>query len=127
MSSSYVDGGQWLAQDDVDHYEWLVVLGVIAAFFAAFGIGANDVANACAPPPLSLTQPEATFMILHHCSARRFATSVGSKALTIRQACMIAVVMEFIGATFLGDVAPAAPLGCRITIPSASHVRMCRR
>merc|ERR1712226_1108240 len=77
MSSSYVDGGQWVAQDDVDHYTWLVVLGVFAAFFAAFGIGANDVANA-------------------------FATSVGSKALTIRQACMIAVVMEFIGATFLG-------------------------
>ena len=34
--------------------------------------------------------------------ANAFATSVGSKALTIRQACAIAVVMEFIGATFLG-------------------------
>ena len=65
------------AQDDPEHYVWLVVLGVFAAFFAAFGIGANDVANA-------------------------FATSVGSKALTVRQACAIAVVMEFIGATFLG-------------------------
>lgn len=63
--------------DTVDHYVWLVVLGFFSAFFAAFGIGANDVANA-------------------------FATSVGSKALTIRQACMIAVVMEFVGATFLG-------------------------
>jgi len=63
--------------DDPEHYVWLVVLGVFAAFFAAFGIGANDVANA-------------------------FATSVGSKALTVKQACAIAVVMEFIGATFLG-------------------------
>ena len=41
---------EWIIQDDVDHYTWLVVLGVFAAFFAAFGIGANDVANACAPP-----------------------------------------------------------------------------
>ena len=62
---------------DPDHYLWLVVLGAFASFFAAFGIGANDVANA-------------------------FATSVGSKALTVKQACAIAVVMEFIGATFLG-------------------------
>ena len=34
--------------------------------------------------------------------ANAFATSVGSKALTVRQACAIAVVMEFVGATFLG-------------------------
>ena len=27
-------------------YEWVVVFGAIAACFAAFGIGANDVANA---------------------------------------------------------------------------------
>jgi len=67
----------YLAQDDPEHYLWLVVLGFIASFMAAFGIGANDVANA-------------------------FATSVGSKALTVKQACAIAVVMEFIGATFLG-------------------------
>lgn len=66
-----------MTQYDMEHYTWLVVLGACASFFAAFGIGANDVANA-------------------------FATSVGSKALTIKQACVIAVVMEFVGATFLG-------------------------
>ena len=54
-----------------------MVLGAITAFMAAFGIGANDVANA-------------------------FATSVGSKALTVKQACALAVIFEFLGATFLG-------------------------
>ena len=34
--------------------------------------------------------------------ANAFATSVGSKALTVRQACCIAVVMEFVGACFMG-------------------------
>ena len=42
----------------VSDYEWIVVAGAIGSFFAAFGIGANDVANA-------------------------FATSVGSRALTV--------------------------------------------
>lgn len=58
-------------------FTWIVVLGAIAAFFAAFGIGANDVANA-------------------------YATSVGSKALTVKQACALAIIFEFLGATFLG-------------------------
>jgi sodium-dependent phosphate transporter len=63
--------------DDVEHYTWIVVLGFFASFYAAFGIGANDVANA-------------------------FATSVGSKALTIKQACFIAVICESLGAILLG-------------------------
>ena len=37
---------EWVAQDDTGDYVWLVVFGVIVAFTAAFGIGANDVANA---------------------------------------------------------------------------------
>jgi len=41
-------------------YLWIVVVGGFFAFFAASGIGANDAANA-------------------------FATSVGSKALTLKQ------------------------------------------
>lgn len=59
-------------------YEWIVVAGAVTAFIAAFGIGANDVANA-------------------------FATSVGSKAITIRQACFLAVVFEVSGAVLLGS------------------------
>ena len=33
---------------NLDAYEWTLVVGGIFAFFAAFGIGANDVANAYA-------------------------------------------------------------------------------
>lgn len=66
-----------MSGSDVSEYEWIVIFGGFIAFFAAFGIGANDVANA-------------------------YATSVGSKALTIMQACFLAVIFEFLGAFLAG-------------------------
>eukprot|EP00878_Enallax_costatus_P004065 GHUV01004290.1.p1 GENE.GHUV01004290.1~~GHUV01004290.1.p1 ORF type:complete len:604 (+),score=132.83 GHUV01004290.1:211-2022(+) len=58
-------------------YTWMIVVHGIVAFMDAYGIGANDVANA-------------------------FGTSVGSKTLTMWSACCIAAVMEFLGAFLLG-------------------------
>jgi inorganic phosphate transporter, PiT family len=54
-----------------------LILAGIFGLFMAWGIGANDVANA-------------------------MATSVGSKALTIKQAIVIAAIFEFAGALLAG-------------------------
>lgn len=56
---------------------WIVVVGGIVAWIMAYGIGANDVANA-------------------------FATSVGSHTLKLKWVILIAAVMETCGAIFLG-------------------------
>jgi inorganic phosphate transporter, PiT family len=55
----------------------LIVTAAVVGFLMAWGIGANDVANA-------------------------MGTSVGSKALTIKQAILIAMVFEFAGAYLAG-------------------------
>ncbi|MDB2384509.1 inorganic phosphate transporter [Endozoicomonas sp.] len=55
----------------------LLALACVFGFFMAWGVGANDVANA-------------------------MGTSVGSKALTIKQAIIIAILLEFAGAYLAG-------------------------
>ena len=55
----------------------LIILACIFGFFMAWGVGANDVANA-------------------------MGTSVGAGALTIRQAILVAMVFEFMGAYLAG-------------------------
>ena len=59
-------------------YTWIFVCGLIFAFYNSWGIGANDCANS-------------------------FATSVGAKVLTLRQAVIIAGIFEFCGAVFMGS------------------------
>ena len=59
-------------------YTWIISVGACFAFFTAMGIGSNDAANA-------------------------FATSVGSKALTINQAVVLAAVFETAGAILMGN------------------------
>ena len=55
----------------------LVIIAALFGFFMAYGVGANDVANA-------------------------MGTSVGSKALTLKQALIIAAVFEAAGAWLAG-------------------------
>src|SRR5574343_1077409 len=55
----------------------LVLVAALFGFFMAWGVGANDVANA-------------------------MGTSVGSRALTIKQAIILAMVFEFAGAYLAG-------------------------
>lgn len=61
-----------------EEYAWILVLGAFLSLTASYGMGANDVANA-------------------------FATSVGAKSITIRQALLIAAFCEFIGAVTMGS------------------------
>ncbi|MDP4916974.1 MAG: inorganic phosphate transporter, partial [Haliea sp.] len=60
-----------------EHGTLLLVLACLFGFFMAWGVGANDVANA-------------------------MGTSVGSKALTLKQAILVAIVFEFLGAYLAG-------------------------
>jgi len=61
----------------VEQALFYIILAAAFGLFMAWGIGANDVANAMAP-------------------------SVGSKAITIRQAIVIAAIFEFAGAVLAG-------------------------
>jgi PiT family inorganic phosphate transporter len=61
----------------VEYATIFIILACIFGFFMAWGVGANDVANA-------------------------MGTSVGSKAVTIKQAFVIAAIFEFAGAYLAG-------------------------
>ncbi|MCP1313427.1 MULTISPECIES: inorganic phosphate transporter [unclassified Halomonas] len=63
-----------------------IILACVFGFFMAWGVGANDVANA-------------------------MGTSVGSKAITIKQAIIIAVIFEFLGAWLAGGEVTATIRG----------------
>jgi PiT family inorganic phosphate transporter len=60
----------------------LLILACIFGLFMAWGVGANDVANA-------------------------MGTSVGSKALTVKQAIIVAMIFEFLGAYLAGGAVTA--------------------
>ena len=70
----------------------LIIIAAVFGFLMAYGVGANDVANA-------------------------MGTSVGSKALTIKQAIFIAAIFEFAGAYLAGGSVTSTIRG-GITDPS---------
>ena len=61
----------------INYGPYLLISGCVFGFFMAWGIGANDVANA-------------------------MGTSVGAKALTLSQAILVACIFEFAGAYLAG-------------------------
>ncbi len=63
---------------ELTDYLWIPILCTLASFFTSWGIGANDCANS-------------------------FATSVGAKVLTLRQAVLVAAIFEFTGAFLMGS------------------------
>ena len=63
----------------MDYIPWIIIGGASAiGFYMAWSIGANDVANS-------------------------MATAVGAKAITFKQAVIIAGILNFIGAVFVGS------------------------
>lgn len=60
----------------MDHYSISLILAIILCFLMTWGVGANDLANV-------------------------MSTTMGSKAVSVRQAMLIAIIFEFAGA-FLG-------------------------
>ncbi len=56
----------------------ILIIGFVFGFYMAWNIGANDVANSMAP-------------------------AVGAKAITIRQAVLIAGILNIVGAAFIGS------------------------
>ena len=74
---------------------FLIVLAIVGGLYMAWNIGANDVANA-------------------------FGASVGSKALTIRRAILLAAICEFAGAFLVGG-SVSSTISSGIVTPESFH------
>jgi phosphate/sulfate permease len=74
----------------------LTIIVLVVGFYMAWNIGSNDVSNA-------------------------MGTSVGSGALTLKKAVIIAAILEFSGAYFLGDNVSSMMQGQLINVTRFAH------
>ena len=81
----------------MDPVTLLLIIAIVGGFYMAWNIGANDVANA-------------------------FGTSVGSGAVTIRLAILLAAVCEFTGAFLVGEPV-AKTISSEIVTPAVFETR----
>jgi len=63
---------------DMSEYLWIPIAGFFVTFYTAWGGGANDCANS-------------------------FSSAVGSGAITIKKAVVIASIFEFLGVLLMGS------------------------
>lgn len=75
----------------MDYSIYLLFAALILCFLMTWGVGANDLANV-------------------------MSTTMGSKAVTVRQAMLIAIIFEFAGA-FLGVKVSLKPCVMGLSIP----------
>lgn len=82
----------------MDHSFIFLSIAIVLCFLMTWGVGANDLANV-------------------------MSTTMGSKAVSVKQAMLIAIIFEFAGA-FLGVMASLKPCAMALSIRANSQMNL---